>query len=582
MASTPAKLSFSAEDLQHIQRTLDDLIWRVHKQREVLRQRGMDIPSTVLNQLEQVSRESTQVFLRVSEQFNELERLRSLMDTTAVINSSLDLDETLRTIMDTVLHLTGAERGYIMLQDNETGEMQVRIAVGMSQDENDKDSIIVSHSVIDQVVQTGQPIVTTNAQIDERFASKQSIMGYNLRSILCVPLMIRDKLTGVIYADNRIKAGLFGTKELQLLFAFASQSALAIENAKLYDQARRTLEQIMEFKTLLDNILASIASGVITTDADKRITTLNNSAELMLGQPQQNLIGRRLESVAGYLYAEMDSAMLQVLQYDEPLRIETEAPLADQNLRNLSLRLSPLKDASGTTQGLAMVFDDLTDLKAADARLQAVRRYLPPVMVDNIKSIEGIGLGGERRVVSVLFAELMPSTLMAETGRAGDLMERLNLYLTIGTEAIHRHTGLVDKYMGSEIMALFNTQLNRSEDHAWDALQAALDMIQALRQAYRQSRDTVYFRLGIHTGEATLGNVGSTQRREFTALGDSINLGKRLEENARNGELLISEATYLAAKPHLAKAPHIDITPQGTLQVKGRQQATPVYKVSLL
>ena len=579
--TTGTAATVSAEDVLKLSRVISNLTHQLKMQRDILRQRGMDVPPGTIQGLETIHIELEKLSPKVAEQTNELDQLRTLVDTTAIINSSLDLDRALRLIMDTILELTRAERGYIMLRNEGSGEMTIRYARGMDQQDLESDSLVVSKSIVQEVVQSGEPVVTTNAQQDQRFAGQKSIVGFNLRSILCVPLILKGNVQGVVYADNSIRDGIFGRKELQLLVAVASQAALAIENAKLFEQVRATLEEITEIKTLLDNILASIASGVITTDAENRITTYNPSAEIIIGVPSQLTLGHYFQESIQALYSEIQSFMQAIRTENQSFTIEAE-PTFEGERRNLNLKMSPLRDATNTTQGVALVVDDLTELKKRDKMLDAIRRYLPPAMVDNIHNIDRIGLAGERRFVTVIFVEVRAFNTFPAHLKAGQLMELLNLYMTVGTDAIHRYSGVIDKYMGSEIMGLFNTQLNPSESHAWDAVQAAIDMTRDFQELYTRlgENPTVpFYRIGIHSGEATLGNVGGTSRREFSAIGDTINLGKRLQENAVTGQFIISEETYAACGTQLKSLPGIEIIQRDPLQVKGRLQIAQVYEI---
>ncbi|HLA45660.1 MAG TPA: adenylate/guanylate cyclase domain-containing protein [Aggregatilineales bacterium] len=574
-------LQITEEDITRISRLVGSLTQRLRTQREQLRKHGMDVPPGTLQGMDTIHEDMDEVGAKVIEQGYELDRLRALAETTSIVNSSLDLDEVLMLVMDTVLKLTGAERGYILLRNMESGSMEFRIARGLAKQDVDGESPVVSKTVVDEVLSSGEAIVTTNAQLDDRFAGQKSIVGYSLRSILCVPLIIKGDIEGVVYADNSIKDGLFGNKELQLVNAIASQSALAIENARLFAQARATLDQITEIKTLLDNILASIASGVITTDADNIITTYNVGAENILGFPFDTTYGKSLEEALLPIYSSVREVLPGIRTQDEVITLETESEVPT-GLRNLNLRLSPLKDAADTTQGVALVVDDMTDVKKRDAMLDAVRRYLPPVMVDNIKSIENIGLGGDRRLITVIFVEVRPFHTFSASLQAGEVMELLNTYLTVGTETIHRKAGLIDKYMGSEIMGLFNTQLNPSDEHALDAVEAAIEMMRDFHILYEQlgqHPELPYYRMGIHTGEATLGNVGGKNRREFTAIGDTVNLAKRLQENAHPGQFLISEDTFNACAGQLQAQQGISVIPLGYLAVKGRKQKVLVYEI---
>ena len=200
----------------------------------------------------------------------------------SLINSSLDLTEVLEEVMDTIIKLTGAERGYLMLRSDLTGEMEFKVARNLDRESLEKESHMVSRTIVGRVAETGEAIITTNAQDDERFADAASIVGMKLLSILCVPLKVKGSVTGVIYTDNKITAGLFSPDTLNLLSAFADQAGVAIENARLFTQVKVTLDEISEMKHLQDNIFASISSGVITANNDGEITLLSSPAQNIL------------------------------------------------------------------------------------------------------------------------------------------------------------------------------------------------------------------------------------------------------------------------------------------------------------
>ena len=164
------------------------------------------------------------------------DRLDLLYRLSQTFNSSLDLDEVLNRVMDEVVAATRAERGFVMLCD--AGEQLVfRVARGMDQQVIDEPQFEISRSIVEQVARMGQPVLTSNAQADARFRMRESVMGLGLRSILCVPLKVKDQVTGVIYVDNRLLAGLFTQDDLELLTAIASSASIAIENARLYQVA---------------------------------------------------------------------------------------------------------------------------------------------------------------------------------------------------------------------------------------------------------------------------------------------------------------------------------------------------------
>ncbi|MEM9776213.1 MAG: GAF domain-containing protein, partial [Chloroflexota bacterium] len=135
-------------------------------------------------------------------------QLRALQAVGAALNSSLNPADVLNVVMDTMIQITGAERGFLMLMDEDTGDVTVQAARNIKQ-ETIEDPTEISSSVFNEVMDSGEPLLTTNAQDDPRFANRQSIISYNLRSILCVPLNLKDDTIGAIYVDNRITAGIF-------------------------------------------------------------------------------------------------------------------------------------------------------------------------------------------------------------------------------------------------------------------------------------------------------------------------------------------------------------------------------------
>lgn len=165
------------------------------------------------------------------------EHLAMLYEITRELNSSLDLNVVLENIMDRVIEVTGAERGVLMLRNDETHELEFRFARGIDRSDLSSPEFQVSTSILRKVEQTCAPLLTDNAQYDERFTRGESIMILGLRSILCVPITVKNRFIGLVYVDNRLHIGLFNEGHRDLLAAFASQAGTAIENARLYQVA---------------------------------------------------------------------------------------------------------------------------------------------------------------------------------------------------------------------------------------------------------------------------------------------------------------------------------------------------------
>ncbi len=312
-----------------------------------------------------------------------------------VVNSSLELDEVLTIVMDNIVRLTKAERGFLMLRD-EKGEMVIRMARNWEMESINSSELTVSRSVVGRVIETGEPLITTNAQEDQRFIGQESIVAFNLRSILCVPLKVKNDLIGVIYADNRIRTGIFAESERNLLVAFANQAAVAIENARLFSSLKHTLEEVTELKNMMDNIFASITSGVITTDIQNQITLTNRAAETILGYTSSDIVGHSLNETLASVSTELEPHLIEVRETDKAIA-DLEISHNSPTRGNVDWRfnLSPLKDAGQKTQGIAIVLDDLTERKKLEAQRRLFERMVSPAVIEQLDP-NSLQLGGKR------------------------------------------------------------------------------------------------------------------------------------------------------------------------------------------
>lgn len=183
--------------------------------------------------------------------YDEDSRLFALYRVSSALGSSLDLDEVLNQVMDSVINLTGAERGFLILAEPTTGELKLRAGRNIEQETLEHKDMEVSRTLIKTVMETGDGVVTTDAQTDPRFKQHQSVIFFALRSIMCAPLRARGRVIGAIYVDNRAQKGHFVRADLDLLEAFAIQAAIAIENARLYTQTDQALSRrVTELETL--------------------------------------------------------------------------------------------------------------------------------------------------------------------------------------------------------------------------------------------------------------------------------------------------------------------------------------------
>ncbi|MFH0924764.1 MAG: diguanylate cyclase [bacterium] len=162
----------------------------------------------------------------------------TVLTTSRYLSSILDLDELLEKIVDKVIEVTGADRGILMLYpEEEGGELEIKVIKNLEKDEMEKEGFTISQSIIREVEMTKKAIIIEDAIANNEFKEQASVVRYGLRSVLCIPIESRGKLTGIIYLENRLVGGLFKQSDLLILELISGQAGVSIENARLYKQA---------------------------------------------------------------------------------------------------------------------------------------------------------------------------------------------------------------------------------------------------------------------------------------------------------------------------------------------------------
>jgi PAS domain S-box-containing protein len=395
-----------------------------------------------------------------------------------------------------------------------------------------------------------------------------------------VRLRTRERLSGWLALGPKRSGHPYRSDDMAFLTALADQSALAVENARLFASVRHNLAAITEMKLLMDDVFSSIASGVITTDVADQVTLFNRAAEAILGVPADQVIGCPCGKVLRSLGDELQSLMGLVKQGESPvMAYEVQPELPTRGPVWLRMNLSPLKDSRDVTTGVTIVVDDLTERRELEARMQRIRgtfeRYVAPAVVERLLSNpESVRLGGARQEITSFYADIRGFTAFSEKTSPEFQIEVLNKHLTLAAGAILDQEGTLDKFVGDSAMALFNAP-EPQEDHTLRAVRAALAMQQAVSEHHVQmdERERLLFGIGVAVGEAVVGNIGSSVVQNFTAVGDCVNFSSRLSDLAGPGQVFISARAYERVEDR------VDARFVGYVRVKGHSQPDPVYEV---
>ncbi len=275
-----------ASEVQSLQKQFADINAILASVVATLTRTGNPLVATALQDLELASKGLQLLEQRVGER----RQLEALMDVGNVINSaSLNREQVLQEVMDSLIALMRAERGFLMLRNEQTGELISEIARPPTLGQ---DAFEFSQTIVRKVAESGEPVLTTNAQEDHRFEGHLSVAAYQLRSIICAPLKNKDKLIGVIYVDNRARTGLFQKSDLAVIHAFANQAAVAIDNATLFENLQNSNRELELKKDELAEAYQKTLEGWVhaldlkdkeTEGHTRRVTTLTDRLARSMG-----------------------------------------------------------------------------------------------------------------------------------------------------------------------------------------------------------------------------------------------------------------------------------------------------------
>jgi class 3 adenylate cyclase len=253
--------------------------------------------------------------------------------------------------------------------------------------------------------------------------------------------------------------------------------------------------------------------------------------------------------------------------------LPVQTSLGERGLVDLSLNITPLKTGDDSTRGVTIVVDDLTEKKSLEAQQRLFERMVSPAVIDQLDPDE-LHLGGRRRELTTLFADLRAFTALSEATDPETLVNVLNAYLAAIAESVLNEEGTIDKFLGDAVMAWFNAPVPQP-DHTLRAVRAALAMKGAVEKLHEGMAPEFRLSLsvGIHCGEALLGLIGTHRRIDYTAIGDSVNTAKRLQENAAPGQILISHSAGKRVQDHFNLNPIIPI------QVEGKEAPLMAFEV---
>jgi adenylate cyclase len=337
-------------------------------------------------------------------------------------------------------------------------------------------------------------------------------------------------------------------------------------------QATRELEHANEFNR---RVIESLSSGLLVVDTSDVITLFSSRVAEIIELAPETVLGKNVyEALAPLGGLDVGGLIRTVRTMGRLPLTRIRLTLPSGRHRTVFLRAGRMFDPQGAPEGTVVVVDDVTE---RELLVDSFSRYVSRDLVQRLLArVEPLDMGGERKVCTVLFADLRGFTALAETLSPEQLHELLNEYFRVMIEGITQHGGFIDKFVGDNVMALFTGEPRASAlaaAHASLAIKRGIADLSGRRLLGGLAPIDVG--IGLNTGDVVIGNVGTEERMDFTAVGDPVNVADRLQGLAREGQIFLGERTATLIDGIF------DVDDRGEQPLRGRSQPVRVFELRI-
>ncbi len=378
----------------------------------------------------------------------------------------------------------------------------------------------------------------------ERTRFTREILGYRLRS------------TGDV-------------KDLVVTFVWVEPDLVLTIIDDVSDQ-RAALSELKK----LSSAVEQTADAVFITDRNGAIEYVNPGFEQITGYRLAEVRGKTPRVLkSGTMPPEYYQRQWSTLLAGETFRAEVVNRRRDGTLFVAEQTITPMTDDDGEIKHFVSVLKDMTERRELANQRHLFERMVSPGVIEQLDP-DSLRLGGTTATITTLFADIRDFTTFSENQTPEQLVSTLNRYLGAMAEAVLDQQGTIDKFLGDAIMAWFNAPIPQA-DHTLRAVKAALAIRAAMEALYQDlpKESHLAVGVGIHSGDAVLGMIGTDRRMEYTAISDSVNIAKRLQENAAPNQIIISRDTYEAVSDAVA------VNALEPIRVKGKRDPLEVFEV---
>jgi signal transduction histidine kinase len=506
-------------------------------------------------------------------------RLAALYEVSAKLGTTLDLGELLNLVMDSIIQLTGAERGFLVLTDDVTGELRTMAARNVDQETIAGRSMEISRTVVQRVIDNGRGIVTDNAQEDDRFSGHESVVGYQLRSILCTPLRARGRIIGAVFVDNRLFSGVFNQEDLNLLEAFTNQAAMAIDNARLFTQTDQALARRVEELTLFQRIDQELNKSldlnrVLGLALDWAIT-LTDAESGSIGLMSEDEEGVRLLNLLAHSGSEEHQlpavpathpVLSQVLA--DKVSVQSQNVTAEQSIDGSAMASQlavPIKREGEVTGLITLESQRLTHFLEEDVAFVERLADRAAVAIENSRLYEAIHAANAAKndFISIVTHELrLPMTSIKGytdlilAGMVGSLSDQQNEFLQIVKRNLERMSVLIRDL--SDINRIESGRM-KFECAPFSLVETLDDVVDSMRESIEAREQELVLDLAdnlteVYADQNRIGQVLTnliSNANKYTPNGGKITV--RVEENGRYARVNVVDTGFGISEEDQAK-----------------------------
>ena len=486
------------------------------------------------------------------------------LDVVSQISSELELSSLLSRIVSTITTMLDAERSSLFINDEKTNELFTEVGEGLG-----KNVIrFPNHlGIAGNVFTSGEILNIPHCYADLRFNpafDKQT--GYFTRSMLCAPVTNKDgKIIGVSQVLNK-RGGSFSSEDEARLVAFTSQISIGIENAALFDN----VQNLMNYNI---SMLSSMSNGVITINEENEIETCNDSGlRIMKLEESQQILKQK---TTDFFKGENEWILTKLENVADGEYIPDAEMTFNGEKISTNISIVPLKSTENESLGTMIMLEDISNEKRMKSTMS---RYMDADLAEQLMDGGEDLLGGQESIGTVLFSDIRSFTTLTEELGAQGTVSLLNEYFTIMVDCVQNEGGMLDKFIGDAMMAIFGTPFPHDDDPD-RAVRAAIAMMNDLNdynmRRAKEGKLPIDHGMGLNTDNIMSGNIGSPKRMDYTVIGDGVNLAARVESACKKygAHILTTEYSFKAFKATY-RTRQVD-----NMIVKGKTTPVKIYEV---